>query len=154
MALVIMYEPGMQRVDEISQDAALQACKEIAEDIRAYTPVLTGAMRRSVRARKTKGGGRVYVGTDHWYYIEYGVEPHIITVRRLATGHGPKVLVNRAYPGKKRFLGGMVQHPGVNARMPIRRAFFQKRSMAELVIEDKADNFTMGGGFTAAETYG
>lgn len=153
MALVIMFEPGMQHIDHITEDAAFEACKEIAADARSYTPVKTGAMRRSIRARRSKGGGRVYVGTDHWYYIEYGVEPHIIQTRRASHGldTGPKVLADRE---RRKFFGSIVQHPGVNARMPLRRAFFQKRSMAELVIEDKADNFTVGGGFTAAETYG
>lgn len=155
MALVIMYEPGMEHIDHITKDAAHQACKEIAQDARRYTPVLTGAMRRSIRARRTKNGSRVYVGTDHWYYIEYGVEPHIITVQNIGTPAAKKSLVRRGGNGiKKKFFGTWVIHPGVNARMPLRRAFFQKRSMAKLVIEDKVDNFTVGGGFTAGEIYG
>lgn len=153
MALVIMYEPGMQHIDSKINDAAFESCKQIAADARSYTPVKTGAMRRSIRARRTTNGARVYVGTDHWYYIEYGVEPHIIQTRRASTGSrtGPKVLADKE---RRKFFTSIVQHPGVNARMPLRRAFFQKRSMATLVIEDKADNFTVGGGFTAGETYG
>lgn len=153
MALVVMYEPGMQHIDNMTAEAAYEACKEIASDARSYTPVKTGAMRRSIRARRTKGGGRVYVGTDHWYYIEYGVKPHVIQPRRYTLGinHGPKVLADKE---RRKFFGSLVLHPGVNSRMPIRRAFFQKRSMASLVIDDLPDNFTVGGGLTAEEIYG
>lgn len=149
MALVIMYEPGMQRIDDITEDAAYEACKEIAADIRDILRPhrKTGALSRSVRPRKSAGGGRVYIGTDHWYFIEYGVEPHGIS----ASGPpGPKVLVNHNYPGKRRFLGRSVEHPGFSSIMPVRKAFFRKRSMASLVIPDSPDQF----GFTAADYVG
>lgn len=151
MALLIMFEPGMERIDDITADAAYEACKEIAADIRRNMAPhrKTGALSRSVRARKSKNGGRVYVGTDHWHFIEYGVDAHGISASGGPFSPGPKVLVNHNYPGKKRFLGKHVLHPGFHAYMPIRKAFYQKRSMATLVIADKADSL----GFTGADMY-
>lgn len=136
MALVVMYEPGMQRIDRKAESAAFQACKDIAAEARVYTPVLTGAMRRSIRARRTKGGGRVYVGTDHWYFIEYGVDPHIIKVKNYGTPMAKKSLARKQAGAKTKFFGALVIHPGVRAVRPLRRAFYKKRSMATLVIPD------------------
>lgn len=132
MALVIMYEPGMQRAEEKGEDAAYQACRQIATEIRANLAPhrKTGALSRSVRARKTKGGGRVYVGTDHWMFVEFGTVQHWVwtTTKR-------SMMYIDAH-GKKHFLGRSVHHPGAMAIRPIRRAFFKKRSMATLVIPD------------------
>lgn len=135
MALVIMYEPGMERIDDIAEDASYEACKEIADDIRNILRPhrRTGAMARSVRARKTKKGGRVYVGTDHWPYVEYGTEMHIIA------SQGDYGMINRVDYIKPRYFGRLVEHPGATAIRPIRRAFFKKRSMASLVIPDLPD---------------
>lgn len=132
MALVIMYEPGMERVDHKVKKASYEACKQIAAEARRYTPVLTGAMRRSIRARETKSGGRVYVGTDHWMYVEYGTVHHWISTWK-------RSLMYIDLYGGKHFLGRSTLHPGAYARRPIRRAFFKKRSMAELVIPDLPD---------------
>lgn len=134
MALVVMYEPGMERIDNITEGAAYNACKEIASDARRYTPVLTGAMRRSIRARRTKTGGRVYVGTDHWFFVEYGVDPHIIKVKNYGTPLAKKSLVRKQAGARSKFFGTWVIHPGMSAVRPLRRAFYQKRSMATLVI--------------------
>lgn len=136
MALVVMYEPGMEHIDNLVEGASYEACKEIADDIRSILRPhrRTGEMARSVRARKTKGGGRVYVGTDHWQYVEYGTEMHLIW------SHGPYSMVNRVDYAKPRAFGrGPVEHPGATAVRPIRRAFYKRRSMAELVIADLPD---------------
>lgn len=132
MALVIMYEPGMHHFEEIAEDAAYQACKEVASDIRANLAPhrKTGALSRSVRARKTKGGGRVYIGTDHWHYVEYGTVQHWVW-----TSTKRSMMFVDAH-GKKHFLGRSVHHPGATAVRPIRRAFFKRRSMASLMIPD------------------
>lgn len=132
MALVIMYEPGMKRIDHKTANASFEACKQIAADVRVYTPVKTGAMRRSVRARKTKTGGRVYVGTDHWMFVEFGTVHHWIATHK-------RSLMHIDSHGKKHFMGRSVMHPGASARRPIRKAFYKKRSMATLVIPDLAD---------------
>jgi hypothetical protein len=135
MALVIMFEPGMRRVERKGEDAAYEACRQIASDIRGHLRPhrKTGALSRSVSARKTKKGGRVYIGTDHWYFIEYGTEPHWITTAK-------RSLVFTDAHGKKHFLGRSVHHPGTPAFRPIRRAFYKKRSMATLVIADGPDS--------------
>lgn len=140
MALVIMYEPGMERIDHKVVNASYEACKQIASDARRYTPVLTGAMRRSIRARKTKGGGRVYVGTDHWMYVEYGTVHHWISTYKVS-------LMHRDVHGGKHFMGKSVLHPGAMARRPLRRALYKRRSMATLVIPDLPDPIDRGGLF-------
>lgn len=125
MAMVIMYEPGMRKMEAMSLQMAYSAAQVTADDIRMNVGVETGALKRSVRARKLKRSARVYIGTDHWFYHEYGVEPHII---RATTA---KVLAsNRTVFGK------VVNHPGHRAYMPVRRAFYKRRSAAQLMIPE------------------
>jgi len=126
MAKVIMFEPGMQRVQRLASDAAFGAAKEVAQEIKDTVGVDEGDLKRSVRARKLKHDSRVYIGTEHWYFHEYGVEPHLIRAR------GKKVLVTR----ERIVLGKQVNHPGHRAYMPIRRAFFKRRNMATLLIAE------------------
>lgn len=126
MAKVIMFEPGLRHMENMTADMAHEAAKLTAADIRANINNDTGAMSRSVRVRKLKRSSRVYIGTDHWYYNEYGVEPHLIKVRY------KRALVTKT----GRFLGKQVNHPGHKAYMPIRRAFYQKRSAATLLIAE------------------
>lgn len=122
MAVVVMFEPGMRRIDRKALDMAHEGSKEIAADIRKNIRsgghVETGAMLRSVRVRKFAKSSRVYIGTDHWYYIEYGVEPHTIRARNKKVMRNPKTGI---------FYGKRVDHPGHRAYRPVRRAFYQKR---------------------------
>lgn len=120
MAVVIMYEPGMRRIDRHALDMAHEGSKEIAADIRKNLAnnVDTGELLRSVRVRKLAKSSRVYIGTDHWAYIEYGTEPHIIRVKFARVLRNPKT---------GQVFGKKVNHPGHRAYRPIRRAFYQKR---------------------------
>ena len=127
MAAVVMFEPGMKRIDSKARNAAHEATKRIAAEARIYTPVLTGAMRRSYRVRKTANGSRLYVGTNHWWYVEYGTEPHLITTAL-------RSMRQLTPAGGKKWFGKIVNHPGATASRPIRRAFYKKRSMATLLI--------------------
>jgi hypothetical protein len=122
MAVVIMYEPGMRRIDRLALDMAHEGSKEIAADIRKNIRsgghVVTGALVRSVYVRKLAKSSRVYIGTDHWYFIEYGVEAHVITVKY-------KRVLSRNVRGT--VYGKKADHPGHRAFRPVRRAFYQKR---------------------------
>ncbi len=120
MAVVIMYEPGLRRIDRRALDMAHEGSKEIASDIRdnLRPHIDTGALYRSVRVRKLAKSSRVYIGTDHWPFIEYGTEPHIIRVKFA------RVLRN---PRSGQIFGTKVNHPGHRAYRPIRRAFYKKR---------------------------
>lgn len=120
MAVVFMYEPGMQRLEGITNDQAYEITKEIAQEIRQNVHFDEGDLRRSVRARKLARSSRVYIGTDHWYFHEYGVKPHRIRVKTA------KVLAN--WKTRQTF-GRAVNHPGHRAYRPIRRAFYKKRVM-------------------------
>jgi len=131
MAKVIMFEPGLRHLENITKDMAHEAAKLIAADIRSNINNDTGAMSRSVRVRKLKSSSGVYIGTDHWYYNEYGVEPHWIQA------NAPKRVMRSK---KGRWLGRGVMHPGHQAYMPIRRAFFQKRPAATLLIQANGPN--------------
>lgn len=118
MAVVLIYEPGMMRLEDASLDVTYELVKEVAAEIRNNVHVDSGDLRESVRPRKLKTSGRVYIGTDHWWYHEFGVEPHIIRVKFA------KVLYNSK---TRQAFGKMVNHPGHRAYRPIRRAFYKKR---------------------------
>ena len=122
MPRVIMWEPGLEKMDRAALEMAHEGSKEIAADIRSNIRngghVESGNLLRSVHVRKFNKSSRVFIGTDHWAYIEYGVPPHIIRVRNARVMRNPKT---RIVYGKR------VDHPGHKAYRPVRRAFYQKR---------------------------
>lgn len=118
MARVVLYEPGMQRVQERAVDLAHMATDLIYLDVLSTVPVDTGALFRSVRRKHLKRSGQVWIGTDHWFFIEYGVKPHIIRTRTKRT---------LANPDTRTMFGRRVNHPGHRAYMPMRRALYQRR---------------------------
>lgn len=115
---VVLYEPGMQRLRERAADLAHAVTDLIYLDVLSTVNVRTGALFKSVRRQHLKWSGRVWIGTDHWHFIEYGVRPHIIRTRTKKTLANP---VTREMFGKK------VNHPGHRAYMPMRRALYQRR---------------------------
>lgn len=74
--------------------------------------VNTGELLGSVRSVKTVNGGSVWIGTDHWQYIEYGTSPHVINPRV------KKALWWRGIP----YPVHHVHHPGTPEYAPMRRA--------------------------------
>jgi hypothetical protein len=87
--------------------------QDVVANIVADGLIDTGDMLGSVRQE----GTRVYVGTDHWHFLEYGTRPHSI------------------YPNVKRALWwedlahpvGHVNHPGNREYAFMRRAIHKKR---------------------------
>lgn len=101
--------------------ATLRFQEHIAEEVRhdvrrniaADGLIDTGALYNSVR----REGIRVYIGTDHWHFIEYGTRPHVITPSTKQALWWP----GAAHPVK------WVLHPGNREYAPMRRALFTKR---------------------------
>lgn len=96
----------------------VKAAKAIADDVRndiATHHMDTGDLFYSVRQFATRPT-RVYIGTDHWWFIEFGTRPHLITVKQR------EVLTDRTD-----FYGTKVLHPGTRAYAPMRRALYTKR---------------------------
>lgn len=113
-----MYEPGMALVQERAVDLAHMATDLIYLDVLATVPVDTGALFRSVRREHLRKSGRVWIGTNHWFFIEYGVKPHIIRTRVKRT---------LANANTRQMFGQRVNHPGHPAYMPMRRALYKRR---------------------------
>jgi HK97 gp10 family phage protein len=63
--------PGWeQEIEKLSESLVSRICDDIAQDARAIAPVDTGEMVSTIRSAGSEG--RVYVGSDHWYFVEYG----------------------------------------------------------------------------------
>lgn len=78
----------------------------------------SGALLASMRTVKNARGGRVFIGTDHWPYIEYGTKRHTIQPRYKKALWWPTA----PYPVTR------VRHPGTPEYAPMRRA------LASLVV--------------------
>lgn len=89
--------------------------EDIAQDIRRNAPVDSGEMVRSVR----RVGTDILIGTDHWHFVEYGTQPHIIRPRVKRALWWP----GADHPVKK------VYHPGTRAQPFIRPAATRQRTL-------------------------
>lgn len=92
---------------DITSDVTLSARANIIRD----DLYVTGDLLASVRQQ----GTRVYIGTDHWHFIEYGTSPHPIY---------PNVKRALWWPGLPHPVG-KVNHPGNKEYAPMRRALHQ-----------------------------
>lgn len=118
MAKVIMYEPGLLRMEHQVDDVRHEVAKAVAADARRYAPVDTGEMRSTIRqVRHGRRTDRVYVGTKKWYWMEYGTLPHIIEPKKKKALHWPSA----DHPVK------LVKHPGTPEYAFMRRALYQRR---------------------------
>lgn len=67
----ITMVPGWEdRIDELSKPLVSRILHDIATDARSTAPVDTGEMVGTIR--EALGERRVYVGSDHWYFVEFG----------------------------------------------------------------------------------
>jgi len=107
-----------RRVDRV-QDAVTEA---VAEDARDMAPIRTGELVESIRTVRLGDVCRVYVGTEHWQFMEYGTSPHWIF---------PKEKQALAWPQRGRFPAGgpvsSVFHPGNEPFPFMRPAIYQRR---------------------------
>lgn len=118
------YPPGEIRLQGILGHLTEEMAEGIAADVRRDLAdhVETGELIASVRSEAIGKNGRVWIGTDHWQFIEFGTEPHVIKSRG---GIFAYALRNRAknfyrYPG-------IVNHPGNAEFAPMRRALYRHR---------------------------
>lgn len=122
MATTVMNPVGMARLYEKAGDFAHTTAKFILMDIIDDIPIDTGAMLRSLRLERVRlnwrrQSTRIWVGTDHWRFTEYGARPHRITTTKGS-------LYNRK---TKQFFGQTVNHPGVKAVAYMRRNLYKRR---------------------------
>lgn len=121
--VVVMFEPGMQRLDKRAEAMAHAVTDAVYDDSVRFCPVDTTDLVRSIRKEKLRGKGRVWVGTDHWAPQEYGARPH--TIRPKGPPGGKKALW---WPGLSHPVGA-VRHPGNAAQPFMRPALYQRRTV-------------------------
>lgn len=94
MGMRVRSDPiGVARLGRVAAQAVEQITKDVLDDVRRYVPIDTGELRSTARAEHLGKMGRVYIGSDHWEYVEYGtrymraqpyMRPAIYRVRPLA----------------------------------------------------------------------
>ena len=120
MATRVVMVPGWEQkvlraADPLIRAHAFRVKAGVMGNIAAGGHVRTGALLRSVRdTREGLAHHRVWIGTDHWHYIEYGTRPHTITPR------GPWPLVFQGRRGL--VVTHLVNHPGNREYAVVRRA--------------------------------
>lgn len=78
MARIVLDAGGMAELSrETDRQLTHPIIDAVADDMRRYVPVLTGALRGTISPTHPKGRGRVYVGggrrhVDYWSFVEYG----------------------------------------------------------------------------------
>lgn len=113
-----MFEPGLLELEHQVNEVRHHVAKAVRDDARRYAPVKTGAMRATIHhTQHSRRTDRVYVGTGHWHYMEYGTLPHIIRPKK------KKALfwAGADHPVKE------VKHPGTPEFAFMRRALYQRR---------------------------
>jgi hypothetical protein len=120
---VTFREPGISLFEEKIDEVHKAVAEAVEYDARRLAPKKTGALAASIRARKSSTRRyRVYVGTDHWRFMEYGVRPHQITPRR------KRALYWDGAPHPM----SVVNHPGTLGQPFMRPALYHKRTMFRL----------------------
>jgi hypothetical protein len=119
MPTITIMAPGWEEKIKVAVAPYIRGVsRDIADDVKSNLlkshNITTGALYRSVSSTHNS----VRVGTDHWSYIEFGTERHIIKVKR------KKVLASAT-----QVFGKMVKHPGNRAYAPIRRAAYKRRRL-------------------------
>lgn len=110
---------GYARMDQQISRVVGEITEEIYTDARRYCPIDLGPLYRSLHtSRPSMTTGRVWVGTDHWHFVEYPTQPHEIR------STGPWPLRDRR---RKLVFGQRVWHPGTEAQPFMRAALHQTR---------------------------
>lgn len=115
MRITVVMSPGWEQKVKIEGTPALHRLVDEVERAvyrNVSQHVRSGALLNSIRSTKTINGGQVWIGTDHWHYIEYGTRPHVINPRLRQALWWPQA----------RHPVARVRHPGTREYAPIRRA--------------------------------
>lgn len=120
MNVVVVMAPGWEQKIKIESSQAIHRIVREVEQA-AHRNLLphtnTGELISSLRSTVSVGGGRVWIGTDHWHFLEYGTRPHIINPRTKQALWWTGAL----HPVRR------VRHPGTPERAPMRRALASVR---------------------------
>src|SRR6185295_622284 len=112
-------DPGAYaHMDRVCEQLADYVGDEVHNDVaQAVTPPMTGfatgELLASVHAIRLGARYQVWIGTDHWPFVEYGAKPHLITP------NGPWPLRDRL---RGKYFGFRVHHPGSPEQAPMRKA--------------------------------
>jgi hypothetical protein len=120
VARVVMDPSAYVHMDHICSQLAHHVGGEVFNDVERGAPVLTGQMKATIRKVDLPKASQVWVGSDHWHFVEYGTAPHIIR------SHGPWLLQDKS---RGKVFGRVVHHPGATENPFMRRAIFQKRRL-------------------------
>jgi hypothetical protein len=98
---------------QLQRDMAAEIARDCRLNIARDGLIKTGALLASVRQE----GTRAYIGSDHWHFVEYGTDPHVIrpVTKEALWWEGARHPVRR------------VRHPGIREYAPMRRALYTKR---------------------------
>lgn len=128
MPTVIVMDPkGVAAIENRISNVGDAVLDAVYRDVRNSAPIKVrnspgpaGALKASIRKTSTGGIGgirRVYAGTDHWHFVEYGTRPHIIDPRRKQALWWP----GAGFPRKR------VHHPGATANPFMRSSLYKTR---------------------------
>jgi hypothetical protein len=117
-----MLQGWERQFDPAGRELLADVLEEIADDAYRYATVDTGRMRETIHWRLTGPKvGRVIVGTDYWFFVEYGSKPHVIR----ASGSGA---LHFYRSDGQEYYRAAVQHPGTPEQPFMRPALYQYRT--------------------------
>lgn len=119
---VVMYAPGLERLDRDIEREVWQVTSDIHDDAVRYVAKDTMELMETIRAERRPGlRARIWVGNGrfgyYWATVEYGSRPHVIRPNVKKALYWPGAL----HPVRK------VNHPGTPSQPFMRRALFQPR---------------------------
>lgn len=100
-----------RRIHRVGRDVYNNAARNLDRHVR------TGQLIRSLRFVPLLNAADIFIGTNHWRFIEYGTAPHIIDPDRKEALDWPDAL----HPYRR------VRHPGTREYAPMRRALRQRK---------------------------
>lgn len=120
--MIIHMLEGWERLYERPKRQFLaDILEDIADDAFRYAAKDTGEMAGTLAWHAhSSSHGTVTVGSDHWYFQEYGARPHVI---RAQSSKGALHWAGAQHPVKK------VNHPGNSAQPFMRPALYKYRTV-------------------------
>ena len=127
--VIVPFLPGIYGLESRINRVGNEVLDAIYRDMSRKAPVKVrnspgpaGALKRSIRKRPAafvQQSRRIYVGTDHWHFVEYGTKPHMIYPRYKQALYWP----GAGYPRAR------VHHPGATANPFIRSSVYRSRQI-------------------------
>lgn len=124
----VPYPPGMGQLRVRVQNVGAAFTEAVFRDAVDNAPFAEGDLSRSIRStwNHINLRGRVYVGTDHWRFPEYGARgPHPIDPRykKALFWFAKKNSIGLTHP-----ISRVTKHPGNSAEPYMRPAIWKKRT--------------------------